>query len=379
MFGLYIHFPFCIRKCHYCDFLSGPVLNEDLVRDYLGALEQELTIYHGRLRQEGITSLKTIYLGGGTPTLLAAQQLVRVLKKCRDLFCFSPGAEITIEANPGTVDAEKLFQLEQSGVNRISIGIQSFSDKLLAGMGRIHTAAEAIESVTAAKEAGLRNISIDLMYGLPGQTLADWGKTLTRALALDIEHISIYGLKVERGTAWGDLELQGRLSLPEEEAVLAMRELADQMLGQGSFNRYEISNYARGGLRSEHNCGYWSGRPYLGLGLGASSDFWGRRFSNTRDMGHYLTLLGKGQLPVAEEEILSFRQRMGETMFLGLRILGGLDLRSFEQKYGVRAEAVYAEEIAVLKSMGLITLDEGYVRLSARALPIANHVFTFFV
>lgn len=379
MFGLYIHFPFCQRKCNYCDFLSGPISKQDIVTDYLHALEKELSIYHSLLKPKENLKLGTIYLGGGTPTLLETHQLVRVLEKCQDLFNWSPHIEGTIEANPGTIDFNKLIQLRKAGLNRISFGVQSFDKQLLAAMGRIHSPEEAKESITMAKAAGFDNISLDLMYGLPNQTLIQWEDTLSQAIELGIQHFSVYGLKVEAGTVWGDLELEGRLALPEENLVLAMRTMCNELLSQAGFERYEISNYARPGYSSNHNVGYWVGRSYLGVGLGASSDFWHRRFVNTTDLNNYIALLNHGQLPIAEEEILSYRQRMGETIFLGLRLIEGVDLELFKQRYGVKAEVIYSEEIGRLMEMGLLKITRKRLQLTPQAFPIANYVFTFFV
>lgn len=379
MLGLYIHFPFCVRKCNYCDFLSGPINSRDTVRVYLQALEKELTIYHNFLKRDGIPKLETIYFGGGTPSLLEAHELVRVLEKCRDLFNWSPQVEVTMEANPGNIDMKKLVQLKKAGLNRLSFGVQSFTQNLLASMGRIHSPEMAKESIMTAKEAGFKNVSLDLMYGLPEQSPGQWEETLFQTIELDIQHISVYGLKVEENTVWGKWELEGRLSLPEEDVVLTMRKQANKILRQAGFVRYEISNYARPGYESRHNLGYWTGKPYLGLGLGASSDCWNRRFVNTSNMEHYISLLKSGQLPVIEEEILSFSQRMGETVFLGLRLSAGLDLELFKKRYGVQAEVIYGAEIEKLKRMGLLKINQGYLQLTTKAVPIANYVFTFFV
>lgn len=379
MLGLYIHFPFCVQKCNYCDFLSGPISSRDVVQDYLQALEKELTIYHDFLKRDGNLKLETIYLGGGTPSLLETHELVRVLEKCRDLFNWSPQMEVTLEANPGTVDIKKLVQLKKAGLNRLSFGVQSFDQNLLASMGRIHSPKTAKESIMAAKEAGFKNISLDLMYGLPEQSLGQWEETLVQTIELDVQHISVYGLKVEEGTVWGEWESEGRLSLPEEDVVLTMRKYANKILRQAGFVRYEISNYARPGYESRHNLGYWTGKPYLGLGLGASSDYWNRRFVNTSNMEHYIFLLKRGQLPVTEEEILSFRQRMGETIFLGLRLSTGLDLEQFKNRYGVDIEVIYGAEIEKLKKMGLLKINQGHLQLTTKAVSIANYVFTFFV
>ncbi|MGI6332313.1 MAG: radical SAM family heme chaperone HemW [Zhaonellaceae bacterium] len=379
MLGLYIHFPFCVQKCNYCDFLSGPISSRDVVQDYLQALEKELTIYHDFLKRDGNLKLETIYLGGGTPSLLETHELVRVLEKCRDLFNWSPQMEVTLEANPGTVDIKKLVQLKKAGLNRLSFGVQSFDQNLLASMGRIHSPKMAKESIMAAKEAGFKNISLDLMYGLPEQSLGQWEETLVQTIELDVQHISVYGLKVEEGTVWGEWESEGRLSLPEEDVVLTMRKYANKILRQAGFVRYEISNYARPGYESRHNLGYWTGKPYLGLGLGASSDYWNRRFVNTSNMEHYIFLLKRGQLPVTEEEILSFRQRMGETIFLGLRLSTGLDLEQFKNRYGVDIEVIYGAEIEKLKKMGLLKINQGHLQLTTKAVSIANYVFTFFV
>lgn len=379
MFSLYIHFPFCLKKCNYCDFLSGPITSPGLVQDYLQALTKELTIYHSLLSQKGIPELETIYLGGGTPTLLQANQLVQVLQKCRDFFHWSPGIEITVEANPGTVDRNKLEQLQKAGVNRLSFGVQSFNPAHLEAMGRIHSPEEAKESIVLARKAGFNNISLDLIFGLPNQTLADWEDTLAQAIALDLEHISAYGLKVEEGTPWGFLAKQDQLALPDEDTTLLMRHRANQLLGRAGFKRYEISNYAKEGLASKHNLGYWIGRSYLGLGLGASSYFWQRRFSNTTKLNHYLHVLNLGQLPIAEEELLTYKQKMGESVFLGLRLMSGLDLNLFKNIYGIKLEQAYPGEIEKLSEQKLISLSDRYLYLTPKALELANYVAAFFV
>ncbi len=378
--GLYIHIPFCIGKCNYCDFTSAPPAAPGEIENYLLALAKELEIY-GRLlaRPDAACSVDTVYIGGGTPTLLAGEQLVRVLIKCRDLFAWSADTEVTVEANPGTVDLLKLEQLKMAGVNRISFGVQSFDDSLLRAMGRVHSAALAVESIALARKAGFFNLNLDLIFGLPGQTMGMWEQTLDEALKLEVEHLSLYGLKIEPGTPWGEEDERGLLPLPPEETVLKMRAVANEKLKARGYRQYEISNYARPGFEARHNLRYWHNKEYLGVGLGASSHLLNRRFVNISSLSSYSRLLESGQLPIAEEELLTWKQRMGETAFLGLRLLAGLDSEAFYLRYGIRPQEAFKAEIEHLLQLGLLEEQDNSIRLTAQGLPVANHVFTYFV
>lgn len=393
--GLYLHFPFCEKKCNYCDFLSYPLEHlaegpadgpaetggaRTAITSYLQALETEMRLYSSLAVSSGHReAIDSVYLGGGTPTILTAEQLVQVLEKCQDFFTWSQDVEVTVEANPGTVDLDKLHRLKAAGVNRISFGVQSFDDVLLQTMGRIHSAAEAVQSLALAREAGFANINVDLMFGLPGQTLTQWEETVAQALELDIPHFSVYGLKVERNTVWGrEMELN-MLSLPKEEVVIKMRDLADQKFSWRGFSHYEISNYARPGREARHNLKYWSQQNYLGLGLGASSHLRPRRWTNTRERAVYLQLLQSGQLPIATEELLSHKQQMGEAVFLALRLARGIEAADFQARFGITLEKAYGRELEELLKLGLLKKRGHNYSLTPQGARLANYVFACFV
>lgn len=380
--GLYVHIPFCLRKCYYCDFLSKSPHSPEEIENYLQALEGEmelaghyLTSFKGDIKRQ----LTSIYIGGGTPTVLTGDQLIRILKKCRTFFYCSPQAEITVEANPGTVDFYKLQKLKEEGVNRLSFGVQSFHDPLLKAMGRAHTKGQALKGIEGARKAGFTNISLDLIFGLPGQTLKIWEDTLEEALALEVPHISLYGLQLERGTPWGEKYAQDEGDLPTEEVVLAMRALADEKLQARGYSRYEISNYCLPGYESRHNLGYWHNEDYWGLGLGAASHWGRRRWVNLSDFHAYERAIIKGQLPLASQEILTFKEAAGETVFLALRLKKGLNLEVFRRRFGVSLEDVFPQELEELLSLGLLEKRAGHLCLTPRGRDVANRVFMYFV
>ncbi|MDS1029436.1 radical SAM family heme chaperone HemW [Bacillota bacterium LX-D] len=373
--GLYLHFPFCLQKCNYCDFLSFPA-DKYTISTYLKALAREMELYQ---EQGAPWKIDTVYLGGGTPTALESEQLVQVLTRCRDFFSWDHVTEATVEANPGTVDLNKLQQLRCHGINRISFGVQSFDDELLQKMGRIHTSAQAKEGLRLAKKAGFNNLSLDLMFGLPGQTLGQWELTIKEALRIGVQHISAYGLKIEEGTLWGDLEEQGQISLPEEDVTLEMRQLANELLEAAGYNHYEISNYALPGFESQHNLGYWQYKSFLGLGLGASSQIENRRFMNEKNLPAYIQELNQNRFPIAEEEKLSEKEMMGEQVFLGLRLAQGLDSKAFQRRFKKEIEDVFKEELQELLKFKLVEFNGKYLHLTPKAVPIANQVFMYFV
>jgi len=374
--ALYIHVPFCREKCHYCDFVSYPGQTTEVMQAYCQAIKQEMGLVAAKCRPGPAA---TVYLGGGTPTLLPARELEELLKATADCFGWLPGAEISLEANPGTVDAAKYRFLLGAGVNRLSLGVQAFDDNLLQGMGRIHRQEEIYLSYRLARQAGFHNINLDLIFGLPGQTLASWKTTLKEAIALQPEHIAAYSLQVEAGTPWGDLAVAGRLSLPGEELILAMYREAREKLALAGYTQYEISNFAQPGFRCRHNLHYWYNQPYIGVGAAAAS-FWGDcRWQNHTSISHYCAVLDAGNLPVAEKEKLTLRLQMAETMFMGLRLMEGINLRAFRERFGVDARAIYAPELRWLTRMGLVEMQAGHLKLTEKGLPLANEVFMQFI
>ena len=318
--SLYIHIPFCVKKCVYCDFASYPG-QEALWHRYYSALIEELCSWQSALSD---AEIPTVFLGGGTPSLPPAEETIRLMDAVRSLFSVAPDAEITL-ANPGTLTPDKLRFLRSAGVNRLSLGVQSFDDGLLKALGRIHTAAQAEETVHAARAAGFTNLSLDLMYGLPGQTLPQWKGTLRRAVKLAPEHISAYSLIVEEGTPLYEDVMSGKTIVPDEDAVLEMQRLAVRTLAENGYARYEISNYAKAGFESRHNSVYWRGGEYLGIGCAAHSLIANERFENPRALTDYLAgqrMLERQARTETDiwEEALMLRTRMTEGILLGDRL-----------------------------------------------------------
>lgn len=318
---LYIHVPFCIRKCIYCDFISVPY-DRTLAKRYADALFAEL-----RMRKDTAGELKTVYLGGGTPSLMPEVFFERLFSSIRDDLVISPSAEITIEANPGTINGSKIDTLLSLGINRVSIGVQSLADEELRTLGRVHTSAEAISSAKLVKDLGVNNISLDLMYGIPGQTRETWNKTLERTLELGPSHISAYELTPEKKTPLAGLLKTGTLRLPDEELVLEMYDSAIDLLSLNGYEHYEISNFARRGFRCLHNMNYWNRGEYIGAGVGAHSFLQGLRSKNSPDVPAYIERLQMGLSPVVETTEVTADESIREFIFLGLRKREGIDLK----------------------------------------------------
>jgi oxygen-independent coproporphyrinogen-3 oxidase len=374
--GLYIHVPFCLAKCAYCDFVSYPYSPEAAER-YLQALEGETRLWSERLGPELV--LKTVYVGGGTPTCLPPEALARLMSIPRAGFTMLPDAEITVEANPGTLDEERLAVLAAAGVNRLSIGMQGTADRLLRVLGRAHTAGEARQAFKAARAAGFTNINLDLIYGIPGQNGKDWAETLAEAVALGPEHISAYSLEIHPETPLGQAAAAGAVAVCSEETVREMYLKAIDFLTASGYVHYEIANFALPGRGSRHNRLYWEGGEYLGLGPGAHSYLGGRRWANTASPGEYCAAVARGELPVAEAVYLTPADAMAEAMFLGLRLTAGVSAARFQARFGCSPEAVYGPAIARLAAQGLLIEEDGYIRLTREALPVANVVFAAFV
>lgn len=373
--GLYVHVPFCIRKCLYCDFpsIAGA---EELYADYTAALCREIAGRGGLLSAERVD---TVYVGGGTPTALPAECLAALGRGLRESAAISPDAEFTVEANPGTLDAARLEALAAMGANRISLGVQAFDDAVLAAAGRIHTAAQAAEAVAAVRAAGFARVSVDLMYGLPGQTPAGFRAGLERAVALPVGHISVYGLKVEEGTPFARLEAEGRLALPDEDAEEAMYDATVAFLPAHGFARYEISNYARPGDECRHNLKYWRYEPYIGVGAAAHSFWQGERTANTADVRDYIARTTAGQSPVAGAERPPAAVAMAEYAFLALRTAAGVSYADFAARFGREFPALYGAAIDKLAGQGLVTEGAGGLRLTARGQKFGNVVFASFL
>lgn len=367
---LYIHIPFCIQKCRYCDFLSGPADDASKYR-YTKALIREIeSLPEGR-----DSMITTVFFGGGTPSVLPGEWTARILETLKKRFLFAADAEITTEANPGTVDKEKLRIWRESGINRISFGCQSSFNEELRMLGRIHTWEDFLESYALARESGFDNINIDLMSGLPGQKLKTWETTLHRAAELKPEHISAYSLIVEDGTPFASMKLE----LPDEDTERMMYSRTREILAGYGYGQYEISNYALQGKECRHNIGYWIRTPYIGLGLGASSLAGSTRFTNTADMEEYLRNSDHPERLRRNIEHLEKKDEMEETMFLGLRLMRGVDKRRFEQTFGTTVREIYAPVLDKFIALGLLKETADAVFLTENGISVSNAVMAEFL
>ena len=363
--SLYLHIPFCASKCAYCDFASFPGREGEWSR-YFEALWNEIGDWRQELRGY---EAATVFIGGGTPTLVDAEYIAETLDRCRAALPFEDGAEITMEGNPGTLPPEKLKTYRRAGVNRLSLGAQSFDDGLLKSLGRIHTSGQIGEAVGMAREAGFDNINLDLMYALPGQTPDQWQKTLDAAASLGVEHLSAYSLIVEEGTPMARRVAAGEAALPDDDAVNAMQRDAVARLEQAGYRRYEISNYAKPGHACRHNLVYWNRGEYLGLGCAAHSLFGGCRFHNPESLEGYLA--GDRRL---EAQSLTIADEMEETVMLATRTTRGLDLGAWAQSFGRPFESGREAALSRLERGGLIEIKEGFLRLTLRGMELQNAV-----
>lgn len=360
--GIYIHIPFCVRKCKYCDFLSGPAgieTREAYIEMLLKEIEQ-----HERILKERQTD--TIFFGGGTPSILEGDVIVRIMKKLKNLGNVSETVEISIEANPGTVTEEKLRLWKQAGINRISFGLQSADNAELKQLGRIHTWEEFEDNYHLARTCGFKNINVDLMSALPGQTVDTWRKTMEKVTALEPEHISAYSLIIEEGTPFFDAYDKHPELLPTEEEERAMYYETKKFLASKGYERYEISNYAKKGYECRHNLSYWERTDYLGLGLGAASLLGNVRKSNQTELAEYL----KGNFS-GDEEVLDETAAMEEYFFLGLRKMQGVNWVPYQKQYEKIVKKLIAEK--------LIELDGDYIRLTELGIDVSNYVLAEFL
>lgn len=367
---LYLHIPFCVRKCEYCDFLSGPA-KIDRQKAYTEALLEEI------LHTDGMEDYRvsSIFIGGGTPSILPGEWMEYILDAVRDHFFLDAQAEVSIEANPGTVDKEKLRSYLRAGINRISFGCQSADDRELKLLGRIHSWSDFVESYGMAREAGFGNINVDLMSGLPGQSLESWERSLHQTAKLGPEHISAYSLIIEEGTPFAGKPL----ALPSEETERVMYERTHEILDAYGYHQYEISNYAKEGRECSHNMGYWKRREYLGLGLGSASLIGDIRFSNTRDMDDYLANSGRPEAIRVDKETLNQQAQMEEFMFLGLRMKEGIKKADFKETFGVPVEEIYGDVIAKYERMGFLETEGGSVRLTRAGISVSNPILAEFL
>ena len=374
--GLYIHIPYCIHKCGYCDFNSHPI-KQDEMDHYIDALVAEMKHYAKTYSNTNI--IRTIFLGGGTPTTLTVYQLERILKECVSEFTVASDAEITIEANPATIDIEQLKSIRQTGYNRISIGVQSFDKAELKLLDRAHGPEEIHSTVDRARKAGFDNLSLDLMFAVPNQSLSSWESNLNKALEKNPEHLSTYNLTIEQGTAFSKLQSNGKLIMPDDDHQLELYKRTIERLTKKGFHHYEISNFARRGKECKHNITYWENKNTLGLGAGASSYMNGTRFKNINLPAHYIRQVKEKKIAVEHSETLEPRQAMGETIMLGLRLLQGISIHQFEKRFQISFINLFRNIISALKEKELVIIEKDYLRLSQKGLFWADSVILEFI
>ena len=375
MAGLYIHIPFCTQACPYCDF-SFELLRDGRVDRLLAALETEAE-RRGREPPWPDAVVDTVFLGGGTPTCLTDRQLDRVFRMIHDTFRVDSDAEITVEANPETVRSSKLRRLRALGVNRLSIGVQSFSDEILRRLGRRHTADQAERAIALAREAGFENVNLDLMFGVPGQAAPDWADTLERAVCLDPEHVSVYGLTIEPGTEFDRMEKEGLLDLPDEARHVACYYQALDRLSAVGYRHYEVSNLSKPGYACRHNVSSWNGGDYLGLGPSAHSHAAGRRLANTRGLADYLSAMDERGEAIDMDETLTVDERIHEYILLRLRSVEGMDTGAFRDRFGDDAMGERGPAIHTLAEEGLLAERGSRICLTRKGLALADSVCAY--
>ena len=375
--GIYVHIPFCERKCPYCDFYS--ITDLSLRKGFIDALEREI-----EMTDAGALHFDSLYIGGGTPSVLVSDDIGRVVDTVLEAFTFSADVEITLEVNPGTVDSDKIGGYRQAGINRLNIGVQSFQNQHLKFLGRIHNSDEAEKSIALGRKAGFDNIGLDLIYGLPGQTREEWIGDLRRAVDFHPEHLSCYMLTYETGTPLDIDRQQGRVVPLPDADVGRLFEVTVEFLQDHGYRQYEISNFgafkAPGGepMVSRHNQKYWTFAPYLGFGPGAHSFVASERYWNHRDVGFYMQYLTDGRLPVEEKERLTGEQLMIEVIYLGLRMTRGIDLDKFTAMFNLDFRQVFPETIAGFEKDGLLTVSNGYCFLTRKGMALLDSITAAF-
>ena len=367
---LYVHIPFCVRKCQYCDFLSGPS-DEETKDRYIEALLKEIRAAEHTEDYE----IVSVFIGGGTPSALKAEAIASIMRTLQEQFFFCEDAEVTIEANPGTVDLEKLTIYRNVGINRLSLGLQSTDAEELKLLGRIHSYEEFLKSYEWARKAGFSNINIDLMFAIPGQTGEAWRQHLYQVAELNPEHISAYSLIIEEGTPFAEQNLD----LPDEDTEYQMYEDTAEILERYGYRQYEISNYAKQGYMCRHNAGYWQRLEYLGFGLGASSLYGGMRFSNTHQMQEYLKESRNPDQIRKDVTVLSRNEQIEEFMFLGLRMTEGISEKKFEENFNVRLMDIYGDILQKYEETGFMEHIETKWRLTRKGIHVSNHILADFL
>ena len=375
--GIYVHIPFCQSKCPYCSFVSYQDMNGEIKSNYIQALHRQALKMASQPWPRART-FHSLFIGGGTPSSVDTKMMAAFIAACLETFDFRAAPnkepEVTLEANPNSINAEMLYRFRQAGVTRLSIGMQSFSDIMLKNIGRTHTAEECVNAFKLARIAGFKNINLDLMYGLPGQDAANWEKSLQQAVSLNPEHISVYELTIEPGTPFAELVSQERFQLPHEELILLMFERAQELLSENGYRQYEISNYARKGFECIHNINYWENGSYLGLGGGAVSCFSGVRIKSEENPARFIHMINTDRMPFKKAEFLPLYARFRETVIMGLRMTEGVSIVSLEKRFGVTPQIYYGKTLERLMRQQLLTEEKGRLRFTPRGLLLANWV-----
>lgn len=395
--GIYIHIPFCESKCNYCNFASG-VYPDSMIQPYLNALREEVCGAATICRELGIDRgepewgvIDTIYFGGGTPSLLSADRIATLIQLLKEVFVLAGNVEITLEVNPGTVSPEKAKAHAAIGVNRVSIGMQTFQDHLLRRIGRSHSVADSIETYQLYRESGIANISLDLILGLPAQSQKEWSDNLEQVRRLNPEHISMYILEVHENTHFGKVYGPQRTSGDRENEVVTLSDLPDddmvesfyfqavEIFEKAGWKQYEISNFARPGFESRHNLKYWTDKPFLGFGCGAYSYLGGKRWGNERSIGQYIELVGRNRHAIVSRHDLNDTERQEEAFFLGLRLMSGIEFNAFQKRFGFDLRNRFRSNIDHLLDAGLIEMSPESLRLTPHGWMLSNEVFTEFM
>ncbi|SCH37108.1 Oxygen-independent coproporphyrinogen-III oxidase [uncultured Clostridium sp.] len=374
MFGLYIHIPFCVKKCNYCDFNSFK-LDKNLKSTYLEDLRKEMELYKNEVSEE-ITS---IFLGGGTPSILNGGEIKYIFKSIKENFKVSDNAEITIECNPGTLTVDKLRAMRECGINRLSIGLQATQNNHLKYIGRIHSYDEFEKNYKEALKEGFKNINVDLMYCLPNQTFEEWKESLEKITHLNPTHISAYSLILEEGTELYNMHQRKEFKLMDEDTDIDMYEYTINYLNSKGYKQYEISNYAKEGFECEHNILYWKCEHYIGLGPGASGYIKNIRYRNVCDLNEYHKMIEKNEKPIESKEILSKQDSIEEKIFMGLRMNDGIKFNDFKNKFNIDFLEVYKSQLRDLSEKGLISITEESMKLTQRGREISNSIFIEFM
>jgi oxygen-independent coproporphyrinogen III oxidase len=373
--GLYIHIPFCKAKCHYCDFNSFAG-RDNYIPAYFDAIKREIELYSEKLKEY---SFKTIFIGGGTPSLVDTNYIYQIINTCFTDLNINKSAEISIETNPGTLSYSKLEAFNKMGINRLSIGLQAWQNNLLAKLGRIHNNKEFSDNFKQAKNVGFKNINVDLIFGIPGQTLKDWQNTLNKVIELEPLHISCYSLKIEEGTIFGERLMNGELTELDDETDREMYHSAVEILGANNYNHYEISNFAKCGFECKHNLVYWNAEEYVGIGAGAHSYLDGKRFNNEYDIEKYISLVSEGGIYIENEQLIDENEMIVEFIILGLRLVEGISINEFKVRFNKDLFDTFGGQIQKLLKKQLIVLDGDRVKLTTLGLDLANRVFMEFI